>query len=259
MTVADYLRPEHWLNPAAGPLYVQLRKRIESGIATGALPPDSALPPEREIALLTDLSRVTVRKAIAELAGQGLVVQRQGSGSRVAPRADRLEQSLSRLTSFSEDMARRGLTSDVRWLERGLFLPAPEEVIALGLGSGDQVARLARLRLADGRPLAIERAALPPDILPDPGAVTGSLYELLGRHGRRPVRAVQKISAVNLTEADAALLGVAAQVAGLKIERISYLPEGRVAEFTRSIYRGDAYDFVAELRLPDTRTPEATP
>jgi GntR family transcriptional regulator len=252
MTVADFLHPGQWLNPAAGPLYVQLRKRIEAGIAGGVLPPDSALPPERDIAVLTDLSRVTVRKAIAELARQGLVVQRQGSGSRIAAAHPRVEQSLSRLTSFTEDMARRGLTTEVRWLERGLFLPAPDEVLALGLGAGDQVARLSRLRLADGRPMAIERAALPPDILSNPLIVTTSLYEVLGKTGHRPVRAVQKISAINLSDADAALLAMDAGAAGLRIERTSYLPEGRVAEFTRSIYRGDAYDFVAELRLPET-------
>jgi GntR family transcriptional regulator len=255
MSVADFLQPSHWLSETGGPLYTQLRKRIEIGIDTGALPADAALPPEREIASLTGLSRVTVRKAIAELASKGLVVQRQGSGSRIATRPSRLEQSLSRLTSFTEDMSRRGLTSESQWLERGLFVPSPDELIALGLGAGDQVARLSRLRLADGRPMAIERASLAPDVLPDPLAVTTSLYEVLGRLGRRPVRAVQKISAVNLTDADAALLGVAPRSAGLKIERISYLPEGRVAELTRSIYRGDAYDFVAELRLAPTNTP----
>ena len=252
MTVTDFLRPEHWLNPAAGPLYVQLRKRIEAGIASGTLAPDTALPPERDIAALTDLSRVTVRKAIADLAGQGLVIQRQGSGSRIAAQRPRVEQSLSRLTSFTEDMARRGMTTEVRWLERGLFLPSPDEVQALSLGAGDQVARLARLRLADGRPMAIERASLPPDVLPNPLLVSTSLYEVLGRSGLRPVRAVQKISAINLSDADAALLAMDAGAAGLKIERTSFLPEGRVAEFTRSIYRGDAYDFVAELRLPET-------
>ncbi len=254
MTVTDYLRPEHWLNPAAGPIYVQLRKRIEAGIATGILPPDAALPPEREIAALTELSRVTVRKAIAELAEQGVVIQRQGSGSRIAARAARVEQSLTGLTSFTEDMARRGMTTEVRWLERGLFLPSAEEVAALGLVPGDQVARLARLRLADGRPMAIERAALPPDVLPNPLAVATSLYEVLGASGHRPIRAVQKISAVNLGEADATLLGVAAQAAGLRIERVSYLAQGRVAEFTRSVYRGDAYDFVAELQMPENRS-----
>jgi GntR family transcriptional regulator len=254
MTITEFLDPERWLSPTGGPLYVQLRKRIEAGVADGILPPDTPLPPERDIAALTELSRVTVRKAIAELAEKGLVVQRQGSGSYIAPGRPRVEQSLSRLTSFSEDMARRGLSSVSQWLERGMFMPSPEEVVALGLGADDQVARLARLRLADGRPMAVERASLPPDILPNPLAVSQSLYEVLGQAGRRPVRAIQKISAVNLAEADAALLGLPAGAAGLKIERISYLPEGRVAEFTRSLYRGDAYDFVAELRIPEQPT-----
>lgn len=128
-------------------------------------------------------------------------------------------------------------------------MPSPDEVVALGLSSDASVARLARLRLADGRPLAIERAALPLAILPDPGAVTTSLYAVLAAAGLRPVRALQKISALNLGRDDAATLEVAPGTAGLSIERTSYLPDGRVAEFTRSIYRGDAYNFVAELRL----------
>jgi GntR family transcriptional regulator len=60
---------------------------------------------------------------------------------------------------------------------------------------------------------------------------------------------VQRISAANLGEGDARLLDVAPGAAGLRIERISYLASGKVIEFTRSVYRGDAYDFVAELRL----------
>ena len=119
----------------------------------------------------------------------------------------------------------------------------------LGLPADGQVARICRLREAGGRPMAVERASLPLDILPNPLAVRDSLYDLLGESGSRPVRAIQKISAVNLAEEDATLLGVAEGVAGLSIQRISYLESGRVAEFTRSNYRGDAYDFVAELRL----------
>lgn len=251
MKISEFLDPEHWLNPANGPLYVQLRKRIEAGIASGFLAPDMPLPPEREIATISDLSRVTVRKAIAELVDRGLVLQRQGSGSFVASARPRVEQSLSRLTSFSEDMARRGYRSEMDWLERGLFLPTVEEVDTLGLAQGDQVARLARLRRADGRPMAIERASLPTAILPNPLLVTRSLYEVLGEAGLRPVRAVQKISAINLCAADAELLGVQPMAAGLRIERVSYLPDDRVVEFTKSIYRGDAYDFVAEMRIPE--------
>lgn len=250
-SMPDHLAPEGWRDPAAGPLYLQLAKRIAAGIGAGLLAPGQPLPPEREIAALTGTSRVTVRKAAADLAARGLIRQRQGSGSYVAPAPVRVEQSLSRLTSFSEDMARRGLTSQAEWLGRGLFLPSPEEVLTLGLGAGDMVVRLDRLRRAEGRPMAIERAALPPDILPDPMVVDASLYAALGARGCRPVRAVQKISAVNLGVDDAALLGVAPGAAGLRIARISYLPGGRVAEFTRSLYRSDTYDFVAELRIPE--------
>ncbi len=249
MTVTAFLDPALWLSESAGPRYLQLRKRIAEAVTQGILLPGNPLPPEREIASLTDLSRVTVRKAIQALASEGLVVQKQGSGSFVSGMAPKIEQSLSRLTSFTEDMTRRGLVSTSRWLERGLYMPSPDEVIALALSADESVTRIARLRSAGDKPMAIERASLPVDILPDPFVVETSLYEALERDGHRPVRALQKISAINLSEADAALLAVSPGDAGLKIERVSYLNSGRVAEFTQSLYRGDAYNFVAELRL----------
>lgn len=249
MNITEFLRPENWRSEASGPRYVQLRRRIEEGIDCGLLAPDSPLPSEREIAALTELSRVTVRKAIQELVRKGAVVQHQGSGSFITGAVQRVEQSLSHLTSFSEDMARRGLSSSSIWLERGIFLPSPEEVMTLALTADASVARISRLRQAGGQPMALERASLPLDILPNPTLVSSSLYEVLDQAGNRPDQARQKISAVNLEEEDAKLLGVATGAAGLRIERVSYLGSGRVIEFTRSVYRGDAYDFVAELRL----------
>lgn len=249
MNIADFLAPATWFQPDAGPRYVQLRQRLADGVAQGILAPGSPLPAEREIAAITDFSRVTVRKAIRSLADEGTIIQRQGSGSFISATPARIEQTLSRLTSFSEDMEGRGKAVSSRWLERGLFMPAPEEMTALELTPDDSVARIARLRMADGAPMAIERASLPADILPNPLLVETSLYEVLERDGYRPVRAMQKFAAVNLTEAEAALLQVPTGDAGLRIERISYLDSGRVAEFTQSLYRGDAYNFVAELRL----------
>lgn len=249
LNIHEFLRPEGWFNKTAGPRYVQLRRRLEAGIEDGILEPSSSLPPEREIAEITDLSRVTVRKAIQELVRAGTVEQRQGSGSFVRDPVTRVEQSLSHLTSFSEDMQRRGLETTSQWLERGIFMPSPDEVLALGIAAGEQVARIYRLREAGGRPMALERAALPLDILPNPTAVTTSLYEFLEQTGNRPVRAIQKISAINLEATEAELLGVAEGTAGLRIQRTTYLNSGRVVELARSIYRGDAYDFVAELRL----------
>jgi GntR family transcriptional regulator len=237
----------------AGPLYLQLQRRIAEAIGSGRLAPGDSLPPERDMAAMTGLSRVTVRKAVQALVASGQLLQRRGSGTFVAPKVERLEQALSLLTSFTEDMKRRGRSVESVWLSRALHAPAPEEVMALGLGAGDRVARLDRVRRSDGVPLAIERAALSSLILPDPEAVDGSLYAVLETRGFRPARAVQRISAANLGARDADLLGVAEGVAGLRIERVSYLPSGRVVEFTRSLYRGDAYDFAVELKLaPDS-------
>ncbi|KAE9628192.1 GntR family transcriptional regulator [Parasedimentitalea maritima] len=249
MTIEDFLKPADWLDEATGPRYVRLRKRIEDGISNGLLLENAPLPAEREIAALSGVSRVTVRRAMQDLVDRGIIVQRQGSGSFVSDGPPKVEQSLSRLTSFTEDMVRRGLNSSSEWLGRGLYMPSPEEVMVLGLSPGDSVARIERLRRASDMPMAIERASLPVDILPNPLLVETSLYKVLEADGNRPVRALQRISAINLDAEDAALLGVDPGAAGLRIMRTSYLPNRRVVEFTRSIYRGDAYDFVAELRL----------
>ena len=81
------------------------------------------------------------------------------------------------------------------------------------------------------------------------GTASREADALLAARGLKPVRAVQRISAANLGARDAELLGVPAGAAGLRIERVSYLASGRVVEFTRSLYRGDAYDFAAELQI----------
>ena len=248
--LAQMLGQESWNRKGGGPLYVQLRGHLENAIRAGALKPGQALPSERELAELSGISRITVRKAVQDLARSGLVVQRQGSGTSVAPTLNRVEQSLSRLTSFSEDMALRGKRVRSKWLERGLFAPSVNETVVLGLKPHGQVARISRLRLADDVPLAIERASLSTDYLPDPESVQSSLYAHLDSRGCKPVRAIQRIRAVSLDPDDAALLDVEEDAAGLSIERVSYLASGQVVEFTQSKYRGDAYEFVAELQIP---------
>jgi len=242
------------VNPQQGPLYLQLKRWIEDAVRRGLVQPGDALPSERDLAARVDMSRVTVRKAVQNLVQEGLLIQRHGSGTYVAPQPHRVEQSLSQLTSFAEDMARRGMEVRSAWLERGLYPASPEETVALGLAAGESVARVARLRITSDQPLAIERASLASSILPDPESVGTSLYSHLERSGYRPVRAIQRIRAISLGKDDATLLQVPAGAASLSIERTSYLATGRVVEYTRSIYRGDTYDFVAELRLGDGRT-----
>lgn len=234
-------------NPA--PLYLKLKKLVTEAIEQGRLASDEAIPAERDLARMLGISRVTVRKAFADLVAEGVLVQRQGSGTFIASKGPRIEQPLSRLTSFTEDMRLRGLKTDSDWLNRSIALPTPEESLVLALSPGDKVSRLHRLRRANGKPLAIERASIPHRYLPDPEAVGTSLYAALEQRNLKPVRALQRLHAVALTPADGELLGLAEGSPALFIQRVSYLPDGRVIEFTCSHYRGDSYDFVAELHL----------
>jgi GntR family transcriptional regulator len=241
--------PERMLAAGTGPLYVKLRRTLEEALRAGTLRQGDALPAERDIAEYAAVSRVTVRKAIDDLVADGLLVRRHGSGTFVTRPVSKVEQRLSQLTSFTEDMARRGIKARSEWLHKGIHTPSPDEMMILGLAADTRVSRLSRLRIADDQPLAIEHASVSGEFLPDPSTVTTSLYEELERRQVRPIRAVQRISATNMKEADAGLLGVPVGAAGLSIERISYLATGRAVEFTRSLYRGDAYDFVAELTI----------
>jgi GntR family transcriptional regulator len=146
-------------------------------------------------------------------------------------------------------MRSRGRSPAARILSRTIGEPAPEEIFLLGIGMDEPVLRLDRLRLADGLPLAIERAVIPVKFLGEDAAGEGSLYDALSEKGFRPVRAQQRLTAVTLDPSSAAILDVQPGAPALLIERVSRLEDQRVVEYTRSHYRGDAYDFVAELRI----------
>ena len=241
---------QNFMTPGTGgPLYRQLQERIRKSVAEGRLKPNEALPPERDIATGIGVSRVTVRKAIQALVGEGVIRQRHGSGNFVAEAATRVQMGLSHLKSFTEDMQSRGSATSSRWLERTLSTVSPDEAMQLRLSPGEPVARFNRLRLANAMPMAIERAVIPASILPDPEMVDASLYAAMEAVGHRPVRALQRMTAANLGTRDAALLGLEPGAAALSILRLCFDAGGDAVELTRSLYRGDAYDFVAELTI----------
>jgi len=237
------LRGRLAVTPAQLPRYRRLQEALSDLIADEAAT-GGILPGERSLASMTGYSRVTVRRALAGLASQGLVRPKAGSGTYVG---ERIVRSLSRLTGFTEDLRERGLNPRVVFLERGTGEATPEEAMALSIAPRSAVVRFRRLRYGGDRALAIERTTVPQEILADPEAVEESLYEALEQIGRRPTRAMQRIRAVAVDPESAGHLGIGPREPGLEIERRAFLPDGRAVEFTRSIYRGDAYDFVAEL------------
>ena len=236
------LRPD---DTQATPLYLQLARNLEAAIHAGVWKAEQALPSERTLSEQLGLSRVTARKALEILLEQGLIRRNQGSGTFITPR---LEQPLSRLSSFSEMLRLKGFVPGSQWLERGIAVPTYEEVIRLGLSPTDQVARLKRLRKADDTVMAIEMSALPAALLPHPEAIGDSLYQYLESIGRPVVRALQHIRAINASAEFAALVGIEPGTAMLLMTRIGYLDDNTAIELTDTYCRNDYYDFVAELR-----------
>jgi len=226
------------------PLYQQLQRALRDAIENRVWAPDDALPAERELADEFAISRITVRKALDGLVDEGLLTRRQGAGTFVA---GRVEKNFSKLTSFSEDMLARGRKPHSEWLSKAKGAVSPEESLILGLSPGSAVYRFDRIRFADGTPMALEQSTVLGSRLPSLEAVGDSLYVALERAGVRPVRALQRLRAILFTPEQARLLAVRPGDAGLLIERRSFLRDGQPVEITRSWYRGDAYDFVAEL------------
>ena len=231
------------------PLFASVGAALKREIAAGRFAQADVLPGERELSEMLDVSRTTLRRAIAGLVDEGVLVHRHGAGTFVRRNPPHVEQPLSRLTSFTEDMRLRGLAASSRVIERGAFLPTPEESMMLDISLSETVFRLARLRLADGAPMAIERAAAPMRFLGRAEPVGDSLHAALESSGFRPVRAIQRLRAVVIGVAEAALLEIPEGSPALDIHRIAYVADGRRVEFTRSTYRSDTYDFVAELTL----------
>ncbi|WP_341535037.1 GntR family transcriptional regulator [Acetobacter sacchari] len=227
------------------PLYIQVNDRLRALIDRGTLRRGDAIPAERDLAEMIGVSRVTVRKAFVELVEAGVLIQKKGAGTFVA---GRIEQPLSRLLGFSEDMRARGFEPGSVWLRREESVASPDEAMALGIAPHAPVLRLKRIRMANGQPMAIETAVMSAQFGLRLQDIEESLYDAVRKRDLLPVRALQRIRARMGAVSEIELLHLEKASAVLAIERRSFLADGRVLEVTFSCYRADLYDFVVELR-----------
>lgn len=238
----DSLKPDL---ESSTPLYVQLQMKLMQAIQKGLWRPGNALPSERYLSDHLGVSRITVRKAFDLLLADGLLEKQQGAGTFVKRR---VEQPISVLTGFSDEMKARGLAPETRTLECFVRTATAEEALILNLKPGQQVAYLKRLRLADNMPVAVEYNVLPRHLIPDPQAIEDSLYKVLRAKGLMPTRALQQLRANIVSSGERDLLQAGDDTPVLYITRIGYLENGVPIEYTHSYYRGDRYDFIAELQ-----------
>src|SRR5919199_5169879 len=201
-----------------------------------------AIPSERRLSTDLGVSRLTLRAALDELVREGYLTRRHGSGTFVSE--PKIAQQLT-LTSFSEDMRRRGMVPDSRTISLDNIHAGPQVGRALNMSPDARVFQIRRLRLADGSPMAVETLHVPVSLVPGLTAAQlehASFYELLERRYDVVIASgLQTIEPTVTNEEESELLDVPLHSPAFLFERTSQTVEGETVEFVRSIYRGDRY------------------
>jgi len=231
------------------PYYYQLYKILRTQILEGEWKPGSMLPSESELVEKFNLSRTTVRQSLDMLVNDGLIHRQRGRGTYVSNPT--IEQGLSKIISFTEDMRQREMEPHSVVLSSELIQASNEIAEALQITPGDEVTHLERLRLADLEPMGIETSYLVHRLCP--GVLKYdfsrcSLRQTLEReYDMNLTYARQKIRAISATKAQAHTLSVMPGSALLFIERITFTDQKVPIEFLRTYYRGDRYTLYNEL------------
>jgi GntR family transcriptional regulator len=210
-----------------------------------------AIPSERQLSTELGVSRLTVRAALDDLVREGFLKRRHGAGTFVSE--PKIAQELT-MTSFTEDMQRRGMEPSSKTLE---LKPVPAGA-RLGrlmhVSPSEQIVVVTRLRYADRETMAIETLHVAESLVPGLTAKDleeHSFYELLeDRFGIVVVGGSQAIEPTVTNEEESAALGVPLHSPAFLFERTTKAADGRIVEYVRSIYRGDRYRLVSDLTRP---------
>src|SRR5215470_9272813 len=235
-------RPPRLIRGSGITVHGQIEDWLADTIAAGRLAPGDRLPTEHDLAAWLGVSRMTLRHALAELAQRGLVTRTVGRSGGTFVAEPKVEQDLTVLAGFSEQLRRHGLVAGARVLAAEEIPASPAAAAALEIGTGDPVYEVRRLRLAGGQPILIEHSLFPAQRCPGllDYRLDGSLYELLEeKFGLRPYRAKESLEPVCAGVREAEALGVAEGAPLMLVERTACSRSGQPLEFARDLFRGD--------------------
>lgn len=230
------------------PLYRIVRDKLVRRLVDGYWSPGAPLPSEMQLAAELGVSQGTVRKALNEMERENLVVRRQGRGTFVARHDE--ERILFQFFKLTPDTGGRQFPeSRVASVRQGLANAA--ERSALNLGQKARVVRIRRLRVMGAKPAIAETIVLPEALFP--GLATtelpNNLYGLYAmRYGITVARARETLKAVSLGAEDAELLGIAAGIPVLLIDRIALSLEGTPVEWRVSACLTDEFHYLSDLK-----------
>jgi GntR family transcriptional regulator len=213
----------------------------------------TAIPSERQLSADFGVSRLTVRAALDDLAREGYLIRRRGSGTYV--QQPKISQELT-MTSFSEDMRRRGMVPGSRTISMETILAGARLGRSLQVSPSERILVIRRMRLADGEPMAIETLHIPEALVPGLTRKqldgSGSFYELLAEEYDLVISSgTQAIEPTVTNEEESKELNVPLHSPAFLFERTSRDQTGRTVEFVQSVYRGDRYRIVTELTRRD--------
>ena len=218
----------------------ELRRRIVADINSGV--PGAKLGSERELAERYATSRSSLRQILAALEEAGLVHRAIGRAGGIFISHAQVQRSLSDVIGVPAFLANQGYVAGTRVLSTKITAPDRITQEALGLGAGEFVVEIQRVRLADGSPISLELAQFPAEAFPGllEEQLGGSIYEILEQeYGLVTSRADERIEAVSATPDEASLLAIEPGSALLLITRITYDQHDAPCEFSRDLFRGD--------------------
>ncbi|HYD30823.1 MAG TPA: GntR family transcriptional regulator [Azospirillaceae bacterium] len=215
------------------PLYMQVRDLMVQRIASGDWKPGEMIPSEFQLAAEFGVSQGTVRKALIELEAQNLMVRRQGRGTTVAEHSR--QHSLFHFFHIVDRDGMKELPSSTV-VEQKTRKASKDQAVALALAPRANVHAFTRVRLLRGRPVILERIAVPAALFPDLSFTVGEtlpdeLYVLFQRkYGVTVARANETIAAVAADADDVRHLGLAEGAPLLEIVRVAHDVQGRPVE-----------------------------
>lgn len=234
---------------SAIPLYIQIAESLKARIESGVLSDGDRLPPERALSEMLGVNRLTLRRALRLLAGDGLLIRRQGKGTYIA--RPKIERHAGSLVSFTRGMQRSGYTPGAKIIS---FSQTPVDVSLskeLQLPISAPVYLIQRLRTLNREPVLLERYTIPAEAFPDLQRFdleSRSVYEVFEReYGVAVRRARQSLEPVAATEYEARLLEVDPGAPLMLERRLSFDEKGKPVEHGKDLYRGDRFRFVTEI------------
>lgn len=231
------------------PIKIQAKKELQKLILGGDLQPGDKLPSERTLQADLGISRTTLRVVLDELQREGMIFSHPGKGRYISRTV--LDQQLTHLTGFNQDMLKKGITPSSKIIFQEVVSASPDIAGQLQISIDSNIFKLKRLRFAEMNPVAIEETNIVLSLCPDIMNINfeqTSLYEFLSTQGLHPTSAQQIMTAELATIEEAELLNINYPGSIMRMKRTTFLSHGKPIEYVQSAYSGSDFYFTLSLR-----------